>query len=112
MTEREPDASRSNASQIRSFEIGEETETAQGWSYDVTLIDGRGETRRVSLMLAWIDHDEISGGVVGPSNVAEGVVRVLLEWCRQNETELAARLDVSTVRRMIPDLSDRVREGL
>jgi len=88
--------------------VGAETETGRGWSYEVSalLADGTATTHVVTL--SWTDHDEISGGAVGPSRVVEAVMEVVCEKLG----EAPARFDVSTARRLVTGLSELARDRL
>lgn len=88
--------------------VGAETETGQGWSYEVAALLADGTAIESVVTLSWADHDEISHGGVGPSRVVEAVYAVVCE----SLGEAPGRFDVSTARRLVPDLSERVRARL
>lgn len=87
--------------------LGTETETDHGWTYEVVIdrADGRRTTHRVTL--AWVDHDHLSGGSAPPSRVAEAALRAALP--ELSERPLPERFDIATVRRLVPDLPERMR---
>ncbi len=87
--------------------LGAETETDHGWTYEVAIdrADGRRTTHRVTL--AWVDHDHLSGGSTPPSKVVEGVLRAALP--ELSARPLPERFDIATVRRLVPDLVERMR---
>jgi hypothetical protein len=89
--------------------IGPETETDSGWRYAVSIDrpDGRRTSHGVSL--SWVDHDHLAGGAAPPSAVTRAVVEALAEVI--GDRPLPERFDVSTVRRMVPDLPERMRFG-
>ena len=62
------------------YEILEQHDVEQGWSFDAQAIDGdTGELRRFTLRLAWSDYNRWSpDGADRPSAVAEAVVAFAL----------------------------------
>lgn len=99
----EPRPTRSSA---RRVVIEREDETTSGWRYGVRIVRGDAEGSTHTVTLSWADHDDLVGGGIGPSKLVEAVVSVLLR--ARGDDGVPARFDVSTVRRWVPDLPDRL----
>jgi hypothetical protein len=83
-----------------SIVVDEERETDRGWSYLVTLSwKARGTTEH-EITLSWVDHDQLTGGLMSPSRLVERVAEVAAT--AMGVDELPARFDVSSMRRVIP----------
>ncbi len=92
------------------MDVGAETETPGGWSYEVTIAWPDGVETEHTISLSWADHDHICSGAAPPSRVVEIMVDVLT---RELDAEhVPARLDASTLRRVISDLDERIRARL
>lgn len=84
-----------------SIVVDDEYETDRGWSYVVTLSwKARGTTEH-EITLSWVDHDQLSGGLMPPSRLVERVAEVAAT--AMGVDELPARFDVSSMRRAIPE---------
>lgn len=95
-----------------TIEVGAETETGSGWSYDITLTtSGGASTHRVTL--CWHDHDYWCGGALAPSRMLERLLDLVLQHLGQGSTpdRLPDRFDCATARRWLPDLDDQLRQG-
>lgn len=105
-----------------TIEVRDEEETARGWSYALDVVNGEGGgaggadggggvggvgAQRVRVNLSFVDHDHLSGGAVPPHRVVLAVVRALAE--ARGVAGLPSMFDVSTARRMVPDLEERMR---
>ncbi len=91
-------------------ELGSETETDAGWSYEAAIFWPEGVEGTHTVSLSWADHDHISGGGSPPSKVAQALLAVLVRELEAEE--MPARLDLSTMRRIVGDLDERVRARL
>jgi len=89
-----------------SVEIGAETETAQGWSYEVTLRRGPSVTTH-TVTLRWVDHDHWSGGRTPPSRV----VQTVLEYTLTHDAAppWPSTFDAARTRRWLPRIDAEVR---
>jgi len=109
----EPKPTRSPASGPRRVDVRTETETDSGWSYQVAVgspEDHMGIGAPVhTVTISWADHDHLSGGAAQPSEVVRRVIELMLEDDRGRT--LPARFDVSTARRLVPNLEERLRLG-
>ena len=94
--------------------IGQESETGRGWIYGLTIRWENGVATEHSLSLSWTDHESIAGGQVRPSVLAAAVAGIMMETQLDLITDrrLPARLDVSTVRRLIDGFDEAVRARL
>jgi len=91
-------------------DVGAETETPGGWSYEVRIVWPDGVRTGHTITLSWADHDHICAGAVPPSRVVEIMVEVLR---RELDAEhVPPRLDASIARRVIPDLDEKIRARL
>ncbi len=96
--------------EVARVTLGRETETPSGWTYDATIAWPEGVEGDYRVTLSWADHDHISGGVNAPSQVVEALLAVLVRLL--DAEEMPARLDLSTMRRVVGDLDERVRARL
>jgi len=90
------------------IEIGPETESAQGWHYDVTVFDN-GRAHRYEVTLSFADYDLWSKGAAAPSRVVERVFDFLLE--REPATAIMSKFDCSVVRRYFPEVDTVLPAG-
>ena len=86
------------------IDLIEETQTARGWAYDLSITTPEGRTTYHHLTLSWQDHDHWTGGSTPPSQLAERLLGLLIA----DGVELPARFDASTARRWLPHLDDRL----
>jgi hypothetical protein len=86
-----------------------ERESPHGWVFDVAIGDSDVE-RRADVALSWVDYEYWSHGTIGPSVVAELVVRAVLD--ADPKRDLPEKFDCSTARRWVRDLDQRIREML
>jgi hypothetical protein len=90
-----------------SIVVDEEHETDRGWSYIVTLSwKSRGTTEH-EITLSWVDHDQLSGGMMAPSRLVERVAEVAAT--AMGVDDLPSRFDVSSMRRAIPEFEQLMR---
>ncbi|MCL4742093.1 MAG: hypothetical protein KJZ54_07810 [Phycisphaerales bacterium] len=89
-------------------QVGAETETDRGWSYDVHIRVAGADTRHV-VTLAWVDHDYWCGGTRPPSEVIERLLRFVVG---RVEAALPERFDAATVRRWLPDIDAEMTHAL
>ena len=88
------------------IEIGTETESATGWSYDVTLYaDGRAH--RYDVTMSFQDYDLWSHGTAAPSRVVEAAFKFLL--AHEPPGEIMSRFDLSVIRRYFPKIDKEIR---
>ncbi|MGD1916675.1 MAG: hypothetical protein ACFCBV_10880 [Phycisphaerales bacterium] len=94
------------------IEIGIETATSRGWSYDVTLTGPSGTTGHC-ITMCWHDHDYWCGGALAPSRMLERLLGLVLQHLGQGSTpqHLPERFDCAIARRWLPDLDDQLRQG-
>jgi hypothetical protein len=79
----------------------EEGASARGWIFRCDM-GGAGETR---VRLDWADYDHwCPGGDVGPSLIAEAVIRTMLE----HGVTVPAEFDAARVRHRVPHADERV----
>lgn len=96
--------------EVARVTLGSETETGSGWVYDATIAWPEGVEGEYRVTLSWADHDHISGGSNAPSQVVEALLAVLV---RELDADgLPERIDLSTMRRVVGDLDERVRARL
>ncbi len=89
-------------------QVGAETETGRGWSYDVHVRRAGAVTRHV-VTLAWVDHDYWCGGTRPPSEVVE---RLMTLVAKRLASGLPDRFDAATARRRMPDLDAEMTQAL
>ncbi|USN98486.1 MAG: hypothetical protein H6810_09965 [Phycisphaeraceae bacterium] len=94
--------------------IGPETETGQGWSYEITVSWPSGAESAHEVTLSWSDHDLISGGLHPPSQTVDAALRLAASIGEAvfGAGGWPARFDVATLRRRIDRFDERVRERL
>lgn len=102
-----PEHSASTARRVASVEVGAETESARGWSYRVRVVWMDDAETAHTVALSWHDHDHWSGGAAPPERVVGAVVRAAGDALGR-ET-LPASFDAARVRRLVPDLDERIR---
>lgn len=90
-------------------EVGAESGTDHGWSYEVEIRRGSELSRHV-VTLSWVDHDYWSGGVLPPSEIVRRVVVHLLAQPAA-AGPLPQRFDAATARRWLPGLDRLVRQA-
>ena len=89
-----------------SIVIDEERDTDRGWAYLVTLSwKARGTTEH-EITLSWVDHDQLTGGIMPPSQLIEKVA--LVAASAMGVDELPNRFDVSSMRRAIPEFERQI----
>ncbi|MEO0514933.1 MAG: hypothetical protein AAF086_06515 [Planctomycetota bacterium] len=90
---------------MAEIEVGQETEHATSWAYDVTVFaDGR--TFRHAVTLSFQDYDLWCRGRVSPSRVVEAAFKFLL----QNEPAdaILPKFDCSVIRRHFADVDKQL----
>ncbi|MEM0914266.1 MAG: hypothetical protein AAGB29_01225 [Planctomycetota bacterium] len=93
---------------MAEIEIGTETESARGWSYDVTVFDA-GRTHRYAVTLSFSDYDLWSKGAAPPSTVVQRAFAFLLE--REPASAILSRFDCSVIRRYFPEVDQVLPAG-
>jgi len=96
--------------EVARVTIGVESETGSGWDYDSTIAWPEGVETTHEVSLSWADHDHISGGSAAPSQVAEALLAVLVRTL--DADAMPARVDLSTMRRVVGNLDERVKARL
>lgn len=103
--------SRQNDENIR---VLTESEARQGWLFVMAVpadaSEAAGAEQQIELSLSWQDYEYWSHGMRSPSNIAEVVVRALIQACP--DRLLPSKFDASTARRWVRNLDDLVREEL
>lgn len=89
-------------------QVGAETETDRGWSYEVHVRRDGAVTRHM-VTLAWVDHDYWCGGTRPPSEVVERLISLLT---RRLASGLPERFDASTARRWVPEIDSEMTRAL
>lgn len=89
------------------MDVGPETERPRGWAHEVTVVWMDDAESVHEVRLSWADHDHLSGGSIPPSRVSAAVARVAGETL--GRANLPVRFDVSTIRRMVGDMDERVQ---
>ncbi|MFK7759752.1 MAG: hypothetical protein AB8C13_07395 [Phycisphaerales bacterium] len=93
---------------LLSIEIDSECDTDRGWGYQVRISwKSRGVTEH-EITLSWVDHDQLTGGSVPPSQLAEQVAEIAAR--AMGVDELPGKFDVSSMRRAIPEFERLVRQ--
>lgn len=88
--------------------IDSEHDTDRGWGYCVTMSwKSRGETSH-EITLSWVDHDQLTGGSVPPSQLVEQVATIAARAIGIDE--LPSKFDVSSMRRAIPEFERLLRD--
>lgn len=100
-----------SAGEATAIQIGPETETGRGWSYEVTIDRSPDQPTRHEVTLSWADHDLLSGGFHPPSRSVEAALAVAIAR-GERLARLPDRFDVSTLRRMIEGFDELVREKM
>ena len=84
-----------------SVVVDEERENQRGWSYLLTLSwKSRGTTEH-EITLSWVDHDQLTGGSLPPSQLVERVITIAAS--AMGVDDLPTKFDVSSMRRAIPE---------
>ncbi len=89
-------------------QVGAETETDRGWSYDVHVRRADAVTHHV-VTLAWVDHDYWCGGTRPPSEVVERLMTLVV---LRLASGLPDRFDAATARRWIPEIDSEMMRTL
>ncbi|MEZ6318527.1 MAG: hypothetical protein R3B49_07215 [Phycisphaerales bacterium] len=95
------------ARRVAAVDVGPETETPRGWSYDLRVVWMDDAETEHTVTLSWHDHDHWSGGANPPSRVVAAVVRVAGDALGREK--LPARFDAATARRWVPTLDETLR---
>ncbi|MCW5775385.1 MAG: hypothetical protein KIS87_02920 [Phycisphaeraceae bacterium] len=90
-------------------QVGAETETDRGWSYEVRVAAPDGGFSHHVVTLAWVDHDYWCGGTRPPSEVIERLMALVV---RRRAIGLPESFDAATARRWMPDLDREMMRGL
>ncbi|HRQ72416.1 MAG TPA: hypothetical protein PLU35_05235 [Phycisphaerales bacterium] len=90
-------------------QVGAETETDRGWSYEVRIAAPGGAFTRHEVTIAWVDHDYWCGGTRPPSEVIERLMTLVVG---RLATRLPTRFDAATARRWMPDLDAEMMQAL
>lgn len=86
---------------MAEIEVGQETENAASWSYDVTVFDA-GRTHRHTVTLSYQDYDLWCRGRVSPSRVVEAAFKFLLR--NEPAEQILEKFDCSVIRRYFADV--------
>ena len=100
--------------EVPGVQLVEETEARSGWRFTFE-IDGAGPRRVFQLTVSWQDHEDIAGGGVPPSELADAAARTLAEyWDDSGDSARpqTSRIDLSTARRLVPGFVEGVRSKL
>ena len=96
------------------MQLVEETETNSGWRFAFEM-GGDDPRRAFQLTVSWQDHEDIAGGGVPPSELADAAARTLIEfWATSGDAgqPQISRIDLSTARRLVPGFVEGVRSKL
>ena len=90
---------------MADIELGPETESSQGWSYEASVFaDGR--LHRLTVSLSFADYDLWCRGRVSPSRVVRAALNFRLG---QGPAEgLADHFDCATLRRRFPQIDEQL----
>ena len=86
---------------MADIEVGEETESANHWAYQVRVFDA-GRTHDFSVTLSFQDYDLWSRGRVATIKVIDACFRYLL--ANESADEIMAKFDCSVIRRYFPEV--------
>ncbi|MFI4861200.1 MAG: hypothetical protein ACIAXF_11005 [Phycisphaerales bacterium JB063] len=86
---------------MAEIEVGQETETARHWAYDVRVFEG-GRTYDYAVTLSFQDYDLWSRGRVAPSRVVEACFEYLLT--NEGAKDISPKFDCSVIRRYFPSV--------
>jgi hypothetical protein len=101
--------------QGRVAQLVEETETASGWRFRFELDAAVAAVPAFEITVSWQDHEDIAGGGVPPSELAEAAAQTLVEFWTDSDQRAQTppeRIDLSTARRLIPGFVEGVRSRL
>jgi hypothetical protein len=88
--------------------VDAESETAQGWTFAITLRNGEQESTH-TVTMSFRDHDYWCSGSIAPSRVAAAVVEYVAQhW----QGTLPPKFDVSTARRWTPHVDRELQERM
>jgi hypothetical protein len=90
---------------MAEIEVGAETETANGWSYEVNLFDA-GKHYRYCVTLSWADYDLWSHGRVAPSKVICKAFEFLLK--NEPAEAIMRKFDCAIIRRYFPQVDKQL----
>ena len=94
---------------MADIEIGQETEAANHWSYDVRVFDS-GRTHDYKVTLSFQDYDHWSHGRVAPSQVVRAAFAFLLD--REPASAILSKFDCSVIRRYFPEVDTQLSKYL
>lgn len=88
--------------------VDSETETAQGWTFTITLRNADHESAH-AVTMSFRDHDYWCSGSIAPSRVVAAVVEYVAQhW----QGTLPPKFDASTARRWTPHVDRELQERL
>jgi hypothetical protein len=86
-------------------EVIEEAEAPRGWSFKVALNHPKTTRTEFTLIIAWVDHDFLTGGGVKPSKLARVIAELAADVLGD---DLPAKADAAMFRRRVPGFDDLV----
>jgi len=90
---------------MADVELGPETESPAGWSYEATVFSN-GRVHHCVLSLSFQDYDLWCRGQHAPSRVAQAALAFFLE--RESSEGIPDRLDCATFRRTFPTIDSEL----
>jgi hypothetical protein len=94
---------------MADIEVGQETEAANHWAYEVSVFDG-GRKHDYRVTLSFQDYDLWSRGRVSPSRVVESAFKFLLN--NEPASSIMSKFDCSVIRRYFPHVDEELPEML
>ncbi|MBL4700420.1 hypothetical protein JYU15_00500 [bacterium AH-315-I18] len=86
---------------MATIHIGEESEGANCWQYQVQ-VQTRRKCHQFVITLNWLDYDHWSHGREAPCVVVKAIMRFVLD--QQPPEEISPKFDCAAVRRCYPEL--------
>lgn len=85
----------------------EETKDAAGWSFEVTVSEGKASTRH-HVTLSRSDYDRISGGRMPPAELITKSFEFLL--ARESKESILGSFDLTVISRYFPEYEGAIRK--
>lgn len=95
---------------MASIRVTSETDSRNGWTFAVEVLDEEGRDHHYTVTLSWSDYDHWSHGAKSPERVVEAAFEFLLD--REPATAILPKFDCAVIRRYFPDVDEDLPKRL